>query len=74
MPDNRPDQEREVTRALGLVGRLGVTMVLAILAGFGGGYLLDARFGTAPWLMIACTVAGIAGGFYLAYRIIMKVL
>lgn len=36
-----------------------------------GGYFLDARLGTRPWLMVALSVVGIGVGFYAFLRAMM---
>lgn len=41
----------------------GITMIAGIFLGFYGGSWLDRRFGTAPWLMLAGILAGVAVGF-----------
>lgn len=48
--------------------QIGLELAAAVLAGFWVGYRLDAKFGTAPWLMLAGAAAGLAGGFYLVMR------
>ncbi len=42
---------------------LGVTMIVSIFLGFYAGDWLDRRFNTAPWLMLAGVLAGVAVGF-----------
>jgi len=48
--------------------QIGLELAAAVLLGFWGGYKLDGRFGTAPWLMLAGAAAGLAAGFYLVLR------
>lgn len=48
--------------------QLGLELTGAVLAGFLIGYQLDKKLGTAPWLMLGGAAAGVAGGFYLAWR------
>lgn len=38
-------------------------MGIAVAIGAGIGYLLDARFGTKPWLLLVFTLFGVAAGF-----------
>ena len=47
---------------------VGLEVVLSILFGFGGGYWLDGRFGTAPYLMLAGSFCGVVAAFRAAYR------
>lgn len=48
--------------------QIGLELAVAVLAGFWGGYWLDNRLGSAPWLMLAGAAAGLGGGFYLVVR------
>lgn len=48
--------------------QIGLELAAAVLLGFWGGYKLDVRLGTAPWLMLAGAAAGLAAGFYLVLR------
>ena len=32
------------------------------------GYFLDRRFGTSPWVLLACMCAGLSVGFYAFYK------
>ena len=59
-------------RDLQLIGQLttvGIAFVLAIVMGFGGGYLLDGWLGTAPWLSFVGFALGVAAGILNVYRI-----
>lgn len=38
---------------------LGTTLAATVLAGLGGGYWLDERLGTSPWLMLLGGMLGI---------------
>ena len=49
----------------------GVQFVLSILLFLYLGKWLDAKFGTAPWLLMAGVFVGAAGGFYSFYAKIM---
>jgi F0F1-type ATP synthase assembly protein I len=48
--------------------QIGLELAAAVGLGFWAGYRLDARFGTAPWAMLAGSAAGLAAGFYLVIR------
>lgn len=52
------------TRFIGV----GLQLASGVLLGLFGGYWADKKFGTAPWLMLAGTAAGGAGGFYALFR------
>jgi ATP synthase protein I len=41
---------------------MGLSVVVAILLGLGGGLWLDGRLGTRPWLTVAGLVVGVAAG------------
>ena len=49
----------------------GVQFVVSILLFLYFGKWLDARFGTAPWLLMAGVFVGAGAGFYSFYRRIM---
>ena len=48
--------------------QIGLELAAAVGVGFWAGYRLDARFGTAPWAMLAGAALGMAAGFYLVIR------
>jgi F0F1-type ATP synthase assembly protein I len=53
-------------------GALGAGMTLAVSVGLFayGGLWLDARFGTKPWLLLACVLCGIVGGILHLIRVL----
>lgn len=53
--------------------QIGLELAGAVLLGFFGGYWLDRRLGTLPWLTLAGAAAGIAGGFFLVARELFRV-
>jgi len=57
-------------RYLGLLTRIGLTVVLSAISGAAVGASLDQRFGTAL-LTPVFLIAGVAGGFYCSYRFIL---
>jgi uncharacterized protein YneF (UPF0154 family) len=63
---------RDFVRYLGLVSQVGLTMVFCIGAGFGVGFYLDRRLATHGLLLVIFILAGVLGGFWSAYRLIMK--
>jgi F0F1-type ATP synthase assembly protein I len=57
-------------RTLGQLSTVGMSFVLAIVLGFGGGYWLDGRLGTGPWLAFAGFFLGLAAGVLNVYRVL----
>ena len=58
--------------ALQLIGQLstiGMSFVLALVIGFGGGFWLDGKLGTKPWLTFIGFFLGVAAGVLNVYRI-----
>jgi F0F1-type ATP synthase assembly protein I len=47
---------------------VGLTLVISTVLGLWGGYVLDQRLGTAPWLMLVGLLLGIASGFVNLFR------
>ena len=70
-PKERPNSFVRAARALqdnvarsGPVAGASYTLIGAILLLGGGGYLLDGKMGTRPWLTVAGLLLGIVVGFY----------
>ncbi len=70
-PRDRPYSFVRAARALqdnvarsGPVAGASYTLIGAILLLGGGGYLLDRRLGTNPWMTFAGLMLGIVVGFY----------
>ncbi|MGE3537246.1 MAG: AtpZ/AtpI family protein [Candidatus Tectimicrobiota bacterium] len=63
---------QEIIRTVGKYLDLGVTFVVAIGGGAFGGYWLDARWGTAPWLLLAGALLGIVVGFYHFFSVVLR--
>jgi ATP synthase protein I len=47
---------------------LGLSLAVCILLGLGGGYWLDRRLGTGPWLLLLGGVFGMAAAGYQFYK------
>jgi ATP synthase protein I len=60
---------RDHIRLIGQLSTLGFSFVLAIVMGFGGGYLLDGWLGTSPWLTFIGFVVGMAAAILNVYRV-----
>lgn len=61
---------RQATRICAVPLMMGGAVALGCLAGV----YLDRRFGCWPWATVSLTLAGVLGGGYQAYRLIMKAL
>ena len=60
---------RENIRLIGQLSTVGLSFVLALVMGFGGGYLLDGWLGTSPWLTFLGFFVGVAAGVLNVYRV-----
>lgn len=49
-------------RMIGQLSTVGLAFVFAIALGFGGGYWLDLKLGTTPWLTFVGFAMGLAAG------------
>ncbi len=58
---------------MGLTGGIGAVMAASILGGYFVGRYLDAKFGTAPWLLILTLLLCMVAGFLEVYKIVKKV-
>ncbi|MGE0041786.1 MAG: AtpZ/AtpI family protein [Vicinamibacterales bacterium] len=56
-------------QVLGQLSTIGLSFVLALVMGFGGGYLADGWLGTTPWLSFLGFFLGLAAGVLNVYRI-----
>ena len=59
-------------RTLGQLSTVGMSFVLALVLGFGGGYWLDGVLGTRPWLSFAGFFLGLAAGVLNVYRVLQS--
>ena len=57
-------------RTLGQLSTVGLSFVLALVMGFGGGYWLDQQLGTRPWLSFLGFFLGLAAGVLNVYRVL----
>jgi ATP synthase protein I len=54
---------------IGQLSTIGMSFVLALVIGFGGGYWLDTVLGTKPWLSFVGFFLGLAAGVLNVYRV-----
>ncbi len=57
-------------RVIGQLGTVGLSFVLALVLGFGGGYALDGWLGTSPWFSFIGFFLGMAAGILNVYRVL----
>ena len=57
---------------LGLVTQVGLTIIFSILIGLLVGIFLDRLFKTKGVFLVVFLIIGIAGGFYQAYKQILR--
>jgi ATP synthase protein I len=56
-------------RAVGELGTIGMSFVIALVMGVAGGWWVDKRFGTSPWGFLVGFCLGLAAGVLNVYRI-----
>jgi len=57
------DKRGEVMRAVSFMSQIGVTIIACVVIGVFLGWLLDRWLGTSPWLLIVCSLLGVAAAF-----------
>ena len=67
--DQRPNRWRDYS-GLALVGEVGLTISLSMLAGVGIGLFIDSKLGTSPIATLIGLLLGLAAGIYGVYRLI----
>ncbi len=73
MSDERPGRSAASIRRIADATSIGLAFPIAMAIGFFFGRWLDGIFSTAPWLTVAFTVFGIAGGFLNAIRTALRI-
>ena len=61
---------QESLRDVGPYLSLGTQMVFTMVLFVGGGYFLDERFGTTPWLLLTSTLLGMGAVLTLLIRVV----
>jgi len=62
-------QRGTVVRALSFFTQVGVTIFACVFLGVILGRFLDRVLGTAPWLLLACSLLGTAAAFMELFRL-----
>lgn len=73
MSRKNKDGANGFVRAFSLLTQIGITIVACIGVGIFLGWVLDNWLGTSPWLMLVCTVLGIAAAFKSIFEFAKKV-
>ena len=60
----------DTIKSLGLLSSVGFAFVLAVVLGFGLGYLLDSWLGTSPWLSTIFFFLGAIAGTLNVFRMV----
>lgn len=68
MPKPKPDHPGEKERNWIKYSGLAMQLIASILVFTFLGQYLDGQLGTAPWLTVAFSLAGVVGGLYLSLR------
>jgi ATP synthase protein I len=68
-----PEPSKSTVGSLGAVSAVGIAFVLAVVIGFGVGYLLDRWAGTSPLFVIVFFFFGVAAGIVNVVRTVNAV-
>jgi len=60
---NKKPRPNEFSRALAQLSQIGITIIACLGVGIFAGWYLDRLLGTDPWLLMVCTLLGIAAAF-----------
>lgn len=64
----KPDDKRELWRAMGAAGNIGFTLVASVVAGIWLGRWVDRQLDSAPWATIGGIVLGMVAGVLGVYK------
>jgi ATP synthase protein I len=65
-----PPTSQSTWQLIGQLSTIGMSFVLALVLGFGGGLWLDTVLGTKPWLSFVGFFLGLAAGVLNVYRVL----
>ena len=60
-------RRRETVRGLSMISQISILMVACVLIGVFLGRFLDNRLGTTPWLLLVCSLLGVAAAIKAIY-------
>ena len=72
MPFRVSDSTASTIRTVGALSAVGLSFVLAVVIGFGIGYLLDSWLGSSPWFSIIFFFLGLAAGVLNVFRTVAR--
>lgn len=55
-------------KGIGTYGTVGLDFAVAVVIGFLGGWWLDNKLGSKPWLSVVGLLLGVAAGFNLLFK------
>ena len=64
----KPEDKREILKALSAVGNIGFTLASSALVGLFLGRWIDKRLDIFPWASIIGIVLGLVAGFWSIYK------
>jgi len=64
MEEPKSKKDNGALVAIAVTTTIGTELAITTLAGFYGGKLLDDKFGTEPWILVAGVLIGVAIGIY----------
>jgi len=72
LPPDDPESRSAILRRAGPYLSLGTMFAAALLMGMGGGYWLDGKLGTMPWLTLTGALLGLVIGFYNFFVVVLR--
>jgi len=65
--DEAKKRRRELIRGLSMLSQVSIMMVACVVIGVFLGKFLDDRLGTTPWLLLVCSLLGVAASIKAVY-------
>jgi len=73
MPGGDKGTGNDFMRAFAMLSQIGVTIIACVGVGIFIGWLLDRLLGTAPWILLVCSLLGVAAAFKSIFDFAKKV-